>query len=131
MATLNRLPEGGRRILVKGAPDRLLERCASQWRADGVQEPIDHALWERHIDGLSRQGLRVLAAAAREAAGDAAALSHADLDSDLVLLGIVGILDPPRPEAIDAIRICHEAGIRVKMITGDHAATATAIGREM
>nr|WP_295391672.1 HAD-IC family P-type ATPase [uncultured Thiodictyon sp.] len=130
MATLNQLPGGGRRILMKGAPDRLLERCSGQRRADGTVEPLERAFWEAHIDRLSGEGLRVLAAASRESASGKDDLGVADLDG-MVLLGLVGIIDPPRPEAITAIAACHQAGIAVKMITGDHAGTASAIGREM
>jgi magnesium-transporting ATPase (P-type)/uncharacterized membrane protein len=131
MATLNRTPWGGLRILMKGAPDRLLERCTTQLAADGSLEPLDRSLWEIRIDALSAQGLRVLAAANRDADDGRTELSVADVDRNMVLLGLVGIIDPPRPEAIEAIAACRRAGIRVKMITGDHAGTATAIGREM
>ncbi len=131
MATLNRVPGGGGRILLKGAPDRLLDRCRQQRNGDDAAGELDRAFWEKQIDELSNQGLRVLAAAAREVDGDKGDLTMEDLDQDMVFLGLVGIIDPPRPEAIAAIKICHEAGIRVKMITGDHAGTAKAIGREM
>ena len=112
---------------VKGAPDRLLDRSASQLSASGT-EPIDRAWWDAQVDVLSAQGLRVLAAASRPADHDG--VDHDDL-TDLVMLGITGIVDPPRPEAIQAIATCHTAGIKVTMITGDHAGTATAISREM
>jgi len=131
MATLNRVPDGGQRLLLKGAPDRLLDYCKEQRSADGASEPLDRAFWEKQIDALSAKGLRVLAAAARSADAQKAELSLSDLDRDMVFLGIVGIIDPPRPEAIEAIRLCRSAGIRVKMITGDHAGTAKSIGREM
>ncbi len=128
MATANTTPEGHRVILVKGAPDRLLERSATQLSPGGSPEPLDRDWWEERVDALSAQGLRVLAAASRPAGGDT--VDHADLN-DLVFLGLAGIVDPPRPEAITAIAACHTAGIKVTMITGDHAGTATAIGREM
>jgi magnesium-transporting ATPase (P-type) len=131
MATLDRLPGGGTRILVKGAPDRLLDRSSSQRDAQGATGPLDREAWERAIEELSGQGLRVLAAAARDDDEGRSDLSPEDLERDLVFLGIVGIVDPPRPEAIEAIAACHRAGIRVKMITGDHAGTARAIGKEM
>src|SRR5215472_8560020 len=131
MATLDRVPGNGLRILLKGAPDRLLSRCAEERAANGETQPLDRAFWENQIDGLGSQGLRVLAAANREVKEDKGDLTIEDLDKDLVFLGLVGIIDPPRPEAIEAIAACKEAGIRVKMITGDHAGTATAIGREM
>jgi len=127
MATLDEARDGSRAILVKGAPDRLLERALTQRGAHG-SEPLDIVLWEAAIDELSAQGLRVLAAARKPTRADAV-----DLDDliDLEFLGLWGILDPPRPEAITAIADCHAAGIRVKMITGDHAGTALAISREM
>ncbi len=132
MATLNRLPDGSAtHIFMKGAPDRLLKRCAHHRSASGKIEPIDRQYWEGWIDALGGQGLRVLAAAARPADDGQTDLSVKDLDEGMVFLGLVGIVDPPRPEAIEAIAKCREAGIRVKMITGDHAGTACAIGREM
>ncbi|MDX9884295.1 cation-transporting P-type ATPase [Thauera sp.] len=131
MATLNTVPGGTRRILLKGAPDRLLDRCASELGAEDELQPLDRAFWEEQIEALSAEGLRVLAAAAREVAGDKDELALEDLEEDMVFLGLIGIIDPPRPEATDAIRSCHTAGIRVKMITGDHAGTARAIGIEM
>jgi magnesium-transporting ATPase (P-type) len=131
MATLNTAPGGTRRILLKGAPDRLLDRCTSELGASGGLEPLERSFWEQQIEALSAEGLRVLAAAAREVADDKEALALEDLEQDMVFLGLIGIIDPPRPEAIDAIRSCHTAGIRVKMITGDHAGTARAIGIEM
>jgi magnesium-transporting ATPase (P-type) len=131
MATLSRLPTGARRVLVKGAPDRLLDRSAMQRAADGSLETLDRAFWEAELEELGRQGLRVLAAATRQAEGEDESLTLANLDRDLVFLGLAGIIDPPRPEAIEAIRVSQRAGIRVKMITGDHAGTAKAIGREM
>lgn len=129
MATLNESPDGARAILVKGAPDRLLARSTRQ-RGDAGGEPLDTERWERVIEELSGEGLRVLAAARRMAPPGADAVEVADLE-DLEFLGVWGIVDPPRPEAIEAIADCHTAGIRVKMITGDHAGTAIAISREM
>jgi len=131
MATLNRVPGGGARILLKGAPDRLLDRCPQQRGEGDAVEPIDRSFWDRQIEELGSEGLRVLAAAARDVDAAKGDLALDDLDQDLVFLGVVGIIDPPRPEAIAAIKICRQAGIRVKMITGDHAGTAKAISREM
>ncbi|MCC2030755.1 cation-translocating P-type ATPase [Microbacterium allomyrinae] len=129
MATLNEATEGSRAILVKGAPDRLLERSLTQRGADGA-EPLDVAKWDAAIAELSSQGLRVLAAARRPVRAGTGTITLDDL-ADLEFLGLWGIVDPPRPEAIDAIADCHTAGIRVKMITGDHAGTALAIAHEM
>ena len=131
MATLNRVPGGGTRILFKGAPDRLLDRCALQGRGGAATEPLDRAFWEQQIEELSNKGLRVLASAARDVEPEQDELGQHDLESGMVFLGLVGIIDPPRPEAIKAIAVCQGAGIRVKMITGDHAGTARSIGREM
>ncbi len=129
MATLNEGTGGSRGILVKGAPDRLLERSLTQRGADGA-EPLDIVAWNAAIDELSSEGLRVLAAARRGVRAGTGSLALDDL-VDLEFLGIWGIVDPPRPEAVEAIADCHAAGIRVKMITGDHAGTALAIAREM
>lgn len=132
MATLNRVPdEEERRIFLKGAPDRVLDRCSKQQDKSGEIKPLDRDYWDKWIDALGGQGLRVLAAATRTVEGDKQDLTLDDLEKDLVFIGLVGIVDPPRPEAIKAISQCRQAGIRVKMITGDHAGTACAIGREM
>jgi magnesium-transporting ATPase (P-type)/antitoxin (DNA-binding transcriptional repressor) of toxin-antitoxin stability system len=131
MATLDEVPGAGRRVRVVGAPDRLLDRCTHQLGAGGAPEPLDRARWEAEIDRIGGQGLRTLAAAERPAADDADALDPADVEDGLTFLGVLGIVDPPRPEAVQAIADCHRAGIRVKMITGDHVGTATAIAREL
>lgn len=129
MATLDEGADGSRAILVKGAPDRLLERSLTQ-RGSAGAEPLDLERWNAVIDELSAEGLRVLAAARKPVRSDIGAVEIDDLQ-DLEFLGLWGIVDPPRPEAIEAIADCHTAGIGVKMITGDHAGTALAIGREM
>jgi len=131
MATLNRRPDGGQVLLMKGAPDRLLDRCGYQRAPDGGRQPLDRTFWESELERIGGRGERVLAAAFKPMPAEAEGLSMDDLDEELVFLGVVGIIDPPRPEAIDAIATCLAAGIRVKMITGDHALTARAIGREM
>lgn len=129
MVTLNDTPGGERYLYVKGAPDRLLDRSASQAGVSSP-EPLDRAAWEARIDELSGQGLRVLAAA-RRPAGSSDTVDIGDVSDGLEFLGVVGIVDPPRPEAVTAIATCHAAGIQVTMITGDHAGTAQAIAREM
>lgn len=130
MATLSRIPGGDIHILMKGAPDRLLDHSDRQLSANDVK-PLDRDRWEKGIKHLSRQGLRVLAAAFCPAAGDKTNLELDDVNGKMIFLGLVGIIDPPRPEAIESIKICRQAGIQVKMITGDHAGTAVAIGKEM
>ncbi|HWV76877.1 MAG TPA: HAD-IC family P-type ATPase [Isoptericola sp.] len=127
MATLDRDADGGLVVHLKGAPDRVLDRCTTQTAPDGTAQPIDRAFWEAQIDEIGGRGLRVLAAAR----GPAPSGPLADSLTGLELCGLVGIVDPPRPEAIDAIAQCRDAGIAVTMITGDHAGTAVAIGREM
>ncbi len=131
MATLHRVPGGGRRILLKGAPDRLLDRCSVQGRGDDATQPLDREFWNVQIEAFSHKGLRLLAAASREVDNHKGELDLQDLEANMVFLGLVGIMDPPRPEAMEAIKFCQQAGIRVKMITGDHAGTAMSIGREM
>lgn len=121
MAALHALPGGGAVIFAKGAPEAILARCAEGTDGDQVMA------W---VEEMAAGGMRVLAVAAADAAPGVSALEEGDV-AGLRLLGIVGMMDPPRPEAIDAIRRCHEAGIVVKMITGDHRATAVAIGRQL
>ncbi|MDP2291549.1 MAG: HAD-IC family P-type ATPase [Actinomycetota bacterium] len=127
------------RLLVKGAPDVLLARSTTVIDHDGAQAPIAtrrHLILEHH-DRMAAQGLRVLAIAQREidveawAEHQATGTDPADLVDGLTLLALAGIVDPPRPEARRAISDAHRAGIAVKMITGDHAATAAAIGHEL
>lgn len=128
MASLEQHRDGSRQVLLKGAPDRLLPRCTMQLNAQGQTEPLDAIFWQQQLTELSSQGLRVLAAAGKDTQQTELGLN--DL-ANLCFYGLIGIIDPPRPEAISAIATCRAAGIRVKMITGDHAGTAEAIGREM
>ncbi len=124
MATLNHLGGGNHTIHIKGAPERVIELCRQARTIDG-DRPIDHAYWHARVAELADMGQRVLAIAVQpDAAGGT--LAHERLGG-AVLLGLVGITDPPREEALAAVARCREAGIRVKMITGDHAATARAI----
>src|SRR5271154_6721077 len=130
MATLNRAG-ADMLVTVKGAPERLLELCNSQRSASGG-EPLDAPMWRGAIDSLAAKGQRVIAFASMPAAPGATSLSFADIESGgLSLLGLVGLIDPPRPEAVRAIADCRAAGIDVKMITGDHASTAAAIARQL
>ncbi len=131
MATLNHDHDRHARIFVKGAPERVLEMCQDQRSADGGQEPLDTAYWERKAEAIAAEGQRVLAIAVKPVEPEQTVLAHEDVEGSLTLLGMVGMIDPPRPEALSAVAECHEAGIRVKMITGDHASTAAAIGRQI
>jgi magnesium-transporting ATPase (P-type) len=130
MATLNRVPYGDGVILLKGAPERLLDMCAVQNGRDGPL-PLERPHWDACIAEAAASGERVLGFAMKHAAADARRLDFGDLDEGLVFLGLVGFLDPPRDEVVAAIAECHSAGIAVKMITGDHGATAAAIARQL
>ncbi|RMC29938.1 HAD-IC family P-type ATPase [Paracoccus siganidrum] len=118
MATLAEGPQG-RVLHVKGAPERVLQMCAG----------LDQADWLARADAMAARGLRVLALA--EAPAPAGNIDAAALEGGLQLLGLVGLIDPPRAEAIAAVAECRAAGIRVKMITGDHAGTAAAIAAQI
>ncbi|WP_432559021.1 cation-transporting P-type ATPase [Granulicoccus sp. GXG6511] len=134
MATLDQHVHNSGELVIhlKGAPDRLLDRCDRQGTGLSTTEPLDRARWEEEMHRLGGQGLRVLAAAARRAEPGRTTLDQADVDAGgFVFLGLYGIIDPPRQEATEAIATVHRAGIDVKMITGDHADTARAIAREM
>jgi Ca2+-transporting ATPase len=122
-------------MYLKGAPDVLLARANSYLDSDG-EAPLDAAMraaFEAENAGFAGQAMRVLAVAGRDIptqefdpAGDLMAWTK-----DLTFVGLVGIIDPPRAEAREAIRLCRQAGIQVKMITGDHSITAAAIAREL
>lgn len=131
MATLNHDHDRHAFVFVKGAPERLLEMCQNQRCADGGEEPLDVAYWERKAEAIAAEGQRVLAFAVKSVDAQQSALAHEDVEGSLTLLGLVGMMDPPRPEALSAVEECHQAGIQVKMITGDHASTAAAIGRQI
>ena len=153
MATLNRHGAGAA-IWLKGSVEQVLERCAHALDAEGALAPLDAAAVLAEVEAMAAQGLRVLAFArgaggeGASGAGDAkvgnanadhadapggspghARLNHADVMHGLVFLGLQGMIDPPRAEAVQAVAACHRAGILVKMITGDHPGTAIAIGR--
>lgn len=117
-------------IFVKGAPERLIDMAADVLTADGLQ-PIDRDLWHGRVAELAARGERVLGFAMKIVDGDHAGLEVAHLDSGVVLLGLVGFIDPPREEAIAAVAACKSSGIRVVMITGDHALTAKEIARQL
>ncbi|MDH3664541.1 MAG: HAD-IC family P-type ATPase, partial [Alphaproteobacteria bacterium] len=131
MATLHHDHAGHAEIHVKGAPERILAMCTKQRAVDGGEAALDPVHWSREVEAIAAQGQRVLALAVRSVPQNHLALNTADIDGELVILGLVGLIDPPRGEAIDAVTECHGAGIRVKMITGDHAGTASAIARQI
>lgn len=127
MAVLHHDHEGQAFIHVKGAPEAVLALCADQRAAHGGTELLDTNHWHRMVEDLAADGQRVIAVAVRSVPQDHTILNTADLEGRLTLVGLIGLIDPPRAEAIEAVAECHSAGIRVKMITGDHAATARAI----
>jgi Ca2+-transporting ATPase len=129
MATLHEV-DGKPQLLVKGAPDRLLEMCRRQRGEDGDEE-LDREAWEERIHDLSSRGLRVLALAEKKLDEIKGELEESHVEKDLVLLGLVGLFDPPREAAIEAVKLCLGAGIRPVMVTGDHAVTARAIAEQL
>lgn len=129
MSTLHRAGDAWE-LLCKGAPETLLPRCTRLATAAGAQ-PLDPADVLQAAAALAAQGLRVLALAQRRFDHDPSALGADDAERGLTLLGLVGLADPPRPEAAAAVAECRSAGIAVVMITGDHPATARAIAREL
>ncbi|MBC7183875.1 MAG: HAD-IC family P-type ATPase, partial [Marinobacter sp.] len=131
MATLNHDHHGHSVIYLKGAPERILDMCVSEVAASGEARELNRDFWEQVITEMASDGLRVLALAQKPAERGIGELAIEDLEQGAELLGLVGLLDPPRQEAIRAIAECHDAGIRVKMITGDHGVTAGAIARKL
>ncbi|RXV62782.1 carbonate dehydratase [Roseovarius sp. A46] len=131
MATLDHDGAGRACIHVKGAPEAVLALCSTQRTEDGGTAPLDTENWHETVETLAADGQRVIAVATRAAEAGQDALRPCDLDGHLTLVALVGLIDPPRPEAIAAVAECRAAGIRVKMITGDHAATARAIAAQV
>ncbi len=131
MVTLHRRTSDGRHLaLAKGAAERVAQLCSGWMRADGTVEPLDQARVAEAVDALATRGLRVLATAVADDA-DPAGFTTDDVERRFVLTGLQAMLDPPRGPATSAIAACHAAGIEVKMITGDHATTASAIAAEL
>ena len=128
MATLHAVDTGSM-LYVKGAAERLLPYCHDQFNAAGALLPLDQDAVLAQVHALAAHGLRVLLLA--QARQLSIRLPERDALPALTLLGVVGMIDPPRPAAITAVRSCQQAGIRVKMITGDHALTAQAIAGQI
>jgi cation-transporting ATPase F len=118
-------------VYVKGALEVVLEKCTTALDAAGQVLPLNTAQIQREAEAMAARGLRVLAFARGELPADRTTLTHADVATNLTFLGLQGLSDPPRPEAVAAVHACQTAGIRVKMITGDHALTAAAIARQI
>ena len=130
MATLNHDHHGNHFIHVKGAPERVLEMCRSELHADGEVADLDADAWHERAEAIAARGQRLLAAA-RKKVDEQHELNEEQVERDLVFLGLFGLIDPPREEAIESVAVCKSAGIRVKIITGDHAKTASAVGAEL
>ncbi|MFN9871451.1 MAG: cation-translocating P-type ATPase [Cyanobacteriota bacterium] len=127
MATLH----GSERILVKGSLEAVLPRCRWQCAGSGAREPLDPEAIHAAVEAMAGQGERVLAFAMGRAQPQQTALVQNHIADHLTFLGLQGMADPPRPEATRAVAACRAAGITVKMVTGDHIRTATAIARQM
>jgi magnesium-transporting ATPase (P-type) len=131
MATLHGAASASSALLcVKGAPEQIIALCGRQRSAAG-DHPIDRGRWHERVEALAAQGQRVLALAEARLPGSQQQLGASVQQGQPVLLGLVGLIDPPREEAREAIAECVTAGIRVKMITGDHVATARAIAAQL
>ena len=131
MATLNHDHENHAFVSVKGAPEKILAMCKEQRVGSGGAEPLNQAYWHEKAEDIAAQGQRVLAFAVKPVSPEHTVLEFPDVEGELILIGLVGLIDPPRSEAIEAVSECHGAGIRVKMITGDHKGTAATIGKQI
>ncbi len=133
MATLNEVKGEGadNAIYMKGALEAVLERCDRALDAKGNKTGLRADEEKEKASLMSKSGLRVLGLAKKTVGKQTKTIDDGDLDSGMVFLGSVGMIDPPRPEAVEAVKAAHEAGIKVKMITGDHAQTAQAIAGQM
>ncbi len=130
MATLHHSHEGRAFAFIKGAPERVLGLCSRQ-RVGENEQALDEEFWRSCTDAIASQGQRVLAVAVKEMPKGKRDLAFADVTGGATLLGLLGLIDPPREEALAAVRDCRSAGISVKMITGDHAVTAAAIANQL
>ncbi len=132
MATLHDQGEGAPRLaLFKGSVESVLQRAARELLADGSIAPLDQEAIRAEVERLGMDGMRVLAMACKELPSGTATLTHEDVASGLVFIGLQAMIDPPRPEAILSVEAFRRAGVDVKMITGDHAVTAAAIGVQL
>lgn len=132
MATLHDTGEAPRQVAyVKGAVEILLDRCAEAFNANGARGQLNREQVMGEVERMASSGLRVLAFASKEISPEMVPFDHEAVASGLCFLGLQGMIDPPRAEAISAVEACHTAGIRIKMITGDHAITASAIAAKI
>jgi P-type Ca2+ transporter type 2C len=132
MSTVHKMPDGGETVFTKGAPEIVLERCRFFQEGETVS-PLseeDRARIMTVNEKMAGEALRVLALSYREVP-NGAVTAEEDLEKDMVFLGLVGMMDPPREEAVEAIRVCKQVRIKPVMITGDHKLTAVAVAREI
>jgi len=118
-------------VYVKGSVETILDRCVSSLDTEGRPAVLDAGRIHAAVGEMAARGLRVLAFAKGEARQGTAGLEHSDVASGMTFIGLQGMIDPPRHEAVLAVRTCHTAGIQVKMITGDHALTASSIAQQV
>ena len=130
MATLH--ADGGQHVIyAKGAVEVLLPKCDRMLAPSGDQEPFDAQQLLAEAEAMAAKGLRVLAFAMKAVGKETSTIDHASVASGMIFLGFQAMIDPPRKEAIEAVKSCHKAGIQIKMITGDHALTASAIAKKL
>ena len=115
---------------MKGSVESVLARCTTMG-INGRQQPVDKDTIHDQVENMAGQGLRVLAFAKMEKEAGVTTVDHGDIENGMVFIGLQGMIDPPRESAIQAVRECRSAGIRVKMITGDHIVTAAAIAKQL
>jgi cation-transporting P-type ATPase F len=134
MATLNEKPSSsssGKVIYMKGSLEAVLDRCGSAMDRSGGKTELKAEEKKEQAHAIAEDGLRVLGFAMKETGGEKEQIEEEDVSSDMIFLGAVGMIDPPRPEAVEAIKAAQKAGITIKMITGDHIKTARAIAKKM
>ncbi len=132
MATLHDQGEGKPRLLlIKGSIESICLDCATIMGSNGEPDIPDPGAIANWVESMGDKGLRVLAFAQKEMSPDTTRITHADVEEGILFIGLQGMIDPPRPEAVEAVAACQAAGVHVKMITGDHAVTAGAIARQI
>ncbi|PKM83766.1 MAG: ATPase [Firmicutes bacterium HGW-Firmicutes-13] len=132
MAALNRSKDGGNYVFVKGAPEKILEMTApAALNREGNPGPLDKKKILEQYEQMGKEGLRVLAMAYKKVSPSLTKLSPQEVENDLIFLGLQGMIDPPREEALEAVKQSKKAGIRILMVTGDHQVTAETIARKL
>lgn len=132
MATLHDQGPGKPRVIyVKGSIESLCIECSTLYNAAGQVDLANAREIHGQVQGMANDGLRVLAFGRKEVPAETTHISHENVQEGLTFLGLQGMIDPPRPEALEAISVCQTAGILIKMVTGDHAGTAAAISRQL